>query len=103
MMVCSSSMNRMTLPSFFTSSMADFDTLFKIAAVLGACDHTGQIKSHQTLAFQQLRHLACMNLQRQAFRNGGFADARFTDEHRVILRAARQDLDDTFNLGTDGR
>ena len=39
-----------------------------------------------------------MNLQRQAFRNGGLADARFTDEHRIILRTTRQDLNDTFNL-----
>ena len=74
------------------------DTLFKIATVLRTRDHTGKIKSHQTLAFQQLRHLAFMNLQRQAFRNGGLADARFTDEHRIILRTTRQDLNDTFNL-----
>ncbi len=35
---------------------------------------------------------------RQALDDGGLADARLADEHRVVLRAARQHLDDAADL-----
>ena len=34
----------------------------------------------------------------QAFDDGGLADARLADEHRVVLGAAREDLDDAADL-----
>jgi hypothetical protein len=42
---------------------------------------------------------------RQAFDNRGLADAGFADQHRVVLGAAAQDLDDTFQfaVATDQR
>ena len=36
--------------------------------------------------------------KRQAFDDGGFADARFADQHRIILGAARQHLDHPANF-----
>ena len=40
---------------------------------------------------------------RQPFDNGGFSDARFTDEHRIVLGSAGQDLNHTpdFFVATD--
>ncbi len=43
---------------------------------------------------QAFRHIAIDNPLGQAFHNGGFANARFADQGRVILGPARQDLDD---------
>ena len=72
------------------------DALLKIAAVLGAGDHAGQIQRNQALVFQQLRHLALVDFQPLC--NGCFADARLADQHRVVLCAAREDLDHALDL-----
>ena len=44
------------------------------------------------------RHVAVGNALRQAFDDSGFADAGLTDQHRIVLGAAAQDLDDAFNF-----
>ena len=35
---------------------------------------------------------------RQAFDDRRFADARFADEHRIVLAAPREDRDDAFDF-----
>ena len=74
------------------------DALLELAAVLGACDHAGQVERDQALALQGLRYVAGNNLLSKALNNGGLADTRITDQRRVVLGAAGQNLDDTLNL-----
>ena len=74
------------------------DPLLKVSTILGASHHAGQIQGNQALVFQDLRHLARLDLQGQALCHSGFAHTGFTDEHRVVLGAAAQDLDDTLNF-----
>ena len=45
------------------------------------------------LFFKLFRHVAVDDAQRQTFDNCGLADTRLADQHRVVLGAARQDLD----------
>ena len=49
--------------------------------------------AQELLVAQALRNVAVHDAQRQAFGDGGLADARLADEHRIVLGAARQDLD----------
>ena len=52
----------------------------------------------QALAFQPLRHIPVNDALGQALDDGGFADARLADQGRVVLGAARKDLDRAPNL-----
>ena len=45
------------------------------------------------LSRNDFRHVAIDDAQRQAFRDRGLADARLADQNRIVLGAARQDLD----------
>ena len=74
------------------------DALFKLAAVLGASHHAGQIQRQQLLVQQIFRYIACGDLPRQPLRDGGLADARLTDQAGVVLRAAGQDLNHALDL-----
>ena len=44
------------------------------------------------LPLRPFRHFAVDDALREAFDNGRLADARLADEHRVVLRAAREHL-----------
>ena len=48
---------------------------------------------------QHFRHFVLDDLARQAFGDGGLADARIADEQRIVLRAAAEDLDRALDLG----
>ena len=45
------------------------------------------------LSARKRRHVAVGDALRQAFDDGGLADARLADQHRIVLGAAAQDLD----------
>ena len=74
------------------------DPLLEIAAVLRTGHHTGQIQRHDTLAAQQLRHLVVHDLLRQPLRDGGLADARLTDQARIVFGTAGQNLNHPLDL-----
>ena len=74
------------------------DALLKVAAVLGAGHHAGQVQGHQALVFQQFRHFTRLDFQGQALGHSGFAHTGLADEHGVVFRAAAQDLDDPLDL-----
>ena len=77
------------------------DALLELAAVLGAGDHAGQVERDDALALEGLRNVAGNDLLSQTLDDGGLADARITDQRRVVLGAAGQNLDNTLDfLGT---
>jgi hypothetical protein len=47
---------------------------------------------------QHVRAEAVGNEQGQALDDGGLADARFSDQHRIVLLAPRQDLHDALDF-----
>ncbi len=75
-----------------------FEAVFKLAAKLCAGEHRAQIQRDDALVAQDLRHVALEDAAREAFDDGGLADAGFADEYRVVLGAAAEYLDDTANL-----
>ena len=50
------------------------------------------------LSFSALGTSPCDDPLRQPFRDGGLADARLADQHRVVLGAAREHLHHAANL-----
>ena len=81
------------------------DPLFELAAVLGAGDHHREIQDDDPAVAQQLGHVAVDDHLGQALDDRRLADARFAEEHRVVLGAARQHLDHAldFILAADDR
>ena len=68
------------------------EPLFELAAVLGAGDDQRKIQRQDALVGQERGHVAFGDALRQAFHDGGLADARLADQHRIVLGAAAQDL-----------
>ncbi len=70
---------------------------------LAAVHRPGHQRTHIQFqdAFVQQRRgdIAVGDALGQPFDDGGLADARFADQGRVVLGAARQDLDDALDLG----
>ena len=73
-------------------------TLLELTAVLGAGDHRAEIERDQPLVLQRLRHVTGHDPLRETFHDRGLAHARLTDQHRVVLRAAREHLDRASDL-----
>ena len=68
------------------------EALFELAAELRAGDQRAHVEREDAFALQAFGHFAVDDALREAFDNGGLADARLADEHRVVLRAAREHL-----------
>ena len=97
--VCSSSMNRMISPSDRLHLLEHrLEALFELAAVLGAGDQRAHVERDDALVLQALGHVAADDALRQPFDDGGLADAGLADQHRVVLGAAREHLDDAADL-----
>ncbi len=74
------------------------EALLELAAVLGAGEHRGDVERDEPLVLEPLGHVAVGDARGQTLDDGGLADAWLTDEHRVVLAAARQHLDATADL-----
>jgi hypothetical protein len=79
--------------------------LLEFAAVLGAGDQRAHVERDDPLVLEPLGNVAALDAAGEPFDDRGLADARLADEHRVVLRAARQDLDDApdFLVAADDR
>ena len=75
------------------------EPLLELAAILRAGDHRRQVERDQSLAPQRFRHVAGDDPLRQAFDDGGLADAGLADQHRVVLGTPAQHLHDPADLG----
>ena len=72
--------------------------LFELATVLRTRDQRADVQRDDPLVEQHLRHFAARDPLRQRLDDRCLADARLTDEHGVVLGAAREDLDDALDL-----
>ena len=72
--------------------------LLELAAVLRAGDESREVERVDLLALQELGHLVRRDPGGEALDDGGLADAGLADQHRVVLRAPRQDLHDALDL-----
>ena len=74
------------------------EPILEFTAVLRARDHRGDVERDEALVAQALGDVALDDAPRQALGDGGLADAGLTDEHRVVLGATREHLDDASDL-----
>ena len=58
-----------------------------------------EIERSQRDILQCIRHVAGRDLECKAFDDGRFSDAGFAGENRIVLAAAREDVDDLANFG----
>ena len=72
--------------------------LLELTAVLRACEQGADVERPNTLALQPLGNVAGDDPLREALDDRGLADARVADQHRVVLRAPRQHLNDAPDL-----
>ncbi len=70
-----------------------FQAVFEFAAILRARQHRAQVERHHALVLQLLGNVAGNDALRQTFHDRGLADAGLANQHRVVLRPARQHLD----------
>ena len=72
--------------------------LLELAAILRAGDQRAHVERDDPLVLQPFGHVAADDALRQPFDDGGLADAGLADQHRIVLRAAREHLDDAADL-----
>ena len=74
------------------------EPFFKLSAVLGAGHDQRKIERQDALVGQEAGDVAFGNPLRQSFHNGGLADTRLADEHRIVLGASAEDLHHAFQF-----
>ncbi len=81
------------------------EAVFEFAPELGTGDEGPQVQGHQALVFQAFGHVAVDDALGQALHDGGLAHPGFADEHRVVLGAPGEHLDDPtdFAVPADDR
>ena len=72
--------------------------LLELAAVLRAGEERADVERPDALALQALGHVAGDDPLREPLGDRGLADAGLADQHRVVLRAAREHLDHAPDL-----
>jgi len=74
------------------------EAFLKLPAIHRASNKGAHIQLKHAFFEQKRRDIAFNDALGETFHDGGLAHARFTDQGRIILGAARQNLDDAFNL-----
>ena len=64
------------------------ETFLEFTAVLGAGHQRSHIQRKDGLILESLRNVAAYDALRQSFHDGGLADSRLTDQHRIVLGLA---------------
>src|SRR4029079_12898697 len=72
--------------------------LLELAPIFRAGDHPRHVERHQALAGERLGHVVVDDPLRDALDDRGLADAVVAEKNRVVLRAAREDLDRLLDL-----
>ena len=87
-------------PAFAVGDLLEhrLEPLLELAAVLGAGDQRAQVERDDALVLQALGHVAVDDALGEALDDRGLADAGLADEHRVVLGAPREHLDDAPDL-----
>ena len=80
-------------------------TLFELTAVFRARDDERQIQHQDALLREKRRDFSVNDPLRQPFHDSGLSNARVSDENRIVLRSAAQDLDHSvdFRIASDQR
>ena len=75
-----------------------FESLLELTTKLGSCQERAHVERPDLAATQTLRHVAGDDAHGESLRDRGLANAWLADQHRIVFRAPREDLDDSTNL-----
>ncbi len=90
---CISSMNRIGRGRAAERFDYRFESLLEVAAEARAGEQAGGVERKYLRALERILNIVREQPLRQAFGHRGFADARFADEHRIVLAPAAQHFD----------
>ena len=82
----------------FTSSISPFSRFSNSPLTPAPACSSARSSVRTVTFFSTRRHVAVDDAQREAFHHRRLADARFAGEDRIVLPAARQDVDDLADL-----
>ena len=74
------------------------EPLLELAAILGTGHEGAEVERQEAPVAERLGHVAIDDALRQAFGDGGLADAGLADQDRVVLGPAGEHLDDAADL-----
>src|ERR1700677_4067962 len=74
------------------------EPLFELSTILCTGDQRAHVERNDPFILEAFGDVAAHDALRQSFDDGRLADAGITDEHRVVLGAPREHLDDAANL-----
>jgi len=74
------------------------ETFLEITAVARPRDERAEVECVELLGVQRLGNVVVDDVLRETFDDRGLADARLTDQHRVVLGAPGKDLHDAFHF-----
>mmetsp|Transcript_16522 Transcript_16522/g.43509 ORF Transcript_16522/g.43509 Transcript_16522/m.43509 type:complete len:252 (+) Transcript_16522:1838-2593(+) len=74
------------------------ESFLELTSVLGACEQAREVELNDFLAPQELWNVSVGDALRKTLGDRGFAHAGLADEHRVVLLAARQNLNGPLQL-----
>ena len=72
--------------------------ILELAAELRSGDESAHVERDEALVLERLGHVALDDALGDSFDDRRLADARLADEHRIVLRAPREDLHHATNL-----
>lgn len=75
-----------------------FESFFELTLILRTGNQRPHVERINDFRFQVLGDVAVDDSVGDALGDGGLADTRFTDQYRVVLRAARQNLQHAADL-----
>src|SRR6185369_13094080 len=75
-----------------------FESIFKLTAVLCACEHRAEVESDESLVAQSFRHVARDDSLGQTLDDCRLTDTGFADQHGIVLCPARKHLNRATNL-----
>ena len=75
-----------------------FQSFLKLTPILGTSHQSTHIQGEQGLVLQGLRHIASHNSPSQSLYNSGFTNTWLTNQHRVVLGTAGQNLNGSSNF-----
>ena len=75
-----------------------FQPLLELAAVLGSGNQRPHVERDDAFVLEAFGNIAAFDAARETLDDRGLADAGFSDEHGIVLRAAGENLDDAANL-----
>ena len=90
--------NKQDAAAFFDLVHHPFQPFLKLAAIFCASNQRAHVKRDDSFALDRIGHFFGHDALRESFGDGGFTHAWLANQGRIILGAARKNLDHALNF-----